>query len=149
MYSEEMFKKMMDLFTNPLFKKSFYDFFLKMQMEGIESAKRFWSLQSEKNAFDFSPEIFEKLVDFYIILGFVPRFKYDELQAENKKLKEENTFLRNTIKELQVNIFREGGEKAQETWKAIVDQQFDMNKEIAKNFFDLFRSFSGQPVSSR
>ena len=149
MYNEEMFKKMTDLFTNPLFKKSFYDFFLKMQMEGIESAKRFWSLQSEKNAFDFSPEILEKLVDFYIILGFVPRFKYDELYTENKKLKDENAFLSGTIKELQVNIFKEGGEKAQAVWKTIVDQQFEMNKDIAKNFFDLFRSFSGQPASSR
>jgi FtsZ-binding cell division protein ZapB len=79
------------------------------------------------------------MVDFYIVLGFVPRSKYDEMLTENEKLKEENRFLRDTIRELQVNIFREGGEKVQQAWGTIIDKQLEMNKEIAKNFVELFK----------
>lgn len=140
MYSnEDMFKNMMNLFASPLFKKDFYDFFLRMQQEGIEAAKKFWNMNHDKNLFPNAPDIFEKMVDFYIVLGFVPRSKYDEVLKENEQLKEENRFLRDTIKELQVNIFKEGGEKAQEAWGMIIDKQLEMNKEIAKNFFELFK----------
>jgi hypothetical protein len=130
----------MGLFTNPLFKMGFFDFFLKMQQEGIETARKFWATYSEKN--NFFPdaiEMYERMIDFYIILGFVPRVKYDELLSENKSLKEENKFLRDTIRELQCNLFTEGGEKVQQIWHSSIDKQFEGHKEIAKNFFELFR----------
>jgi regulator of replication initiation timing len=138
-----MIKNMMDLFANPLFKKGFFDFFLKMQQEGIESAKKFWNATYDKNLFPNASDMFEKMVDFYIILGFVPRVKYDEILKENEKLRDENKFLRDTIKELQLTIFKEGGEKMQEAWGTIIDKQLEMNKEIAKNFFELFKQLHG------
>jgi regulator of replication initiation timing len=140
MFNDECTTKMMGLFTNPLFKMGFLDFFLKMQMEGIEAARKFWGTYSEKN--NLMPnaiEMYERMVDFYIILGFVPRAKYDEIITENKSLKDENKFLRDTIRELQSNLFAEGGEKVQQIWHSSIDKQLEMNKEIAKNFFELFR----------
>jgi len=142
-FNQDMIKNMMDLFANPLFKKGFFDFFLKMQQEGIESAKKFWNATYDKNLFPNASDMFEKMVDFYIILGFVPRVKYDEILKENEKLRDENKFLRDTIKELQLTIFKEGGEKMQEAWGTIIDKQLEMNKEIAKNFFELFKQLYG------
>ncbi len=140
MYNEEMFKDMLSLFTNPLFKKNFFDFFIKMQQEGIEAAKKFWSISLEKNTvYPNVPELYEKMVDFYITLGFVPRTKYDKVLKENEDLRQENKFLKDTIQEVQSSIFKEGGEKLQETWREIVDKQLDLNKEIAKNFFELVK----------
>ena len=140
MFNDECTIKMLNLFTNPLFKKGFFDFFLKMQQEGIEAARKFWGTYSDKNSlFPDAIDMYERMVDFYIILGFVPKAKYDELLADNKNLKEENKFLRDTIRELQFSLFTEGGEKAQEIWHSIIDKQLEMNKEIAKNFFELFR----------
>jgi hypothetical protein len=133
---------MMDLFGNPLFKKGFFDFFLKMQQEGIEAARKFfWGTYADKNLFQIpnALDMYERMVDFYIVLGFVPRAKYDEVLDENKNLKEENRFLRDTIRELQVSLFTEGGEKVQEIWHNIIDKQLGMNKEIAKNFFEVFK----------
>lgn len=140
MFNEEIIKSMMEIYSNPLFKNGFNDFFQKMQKEGIEAARKFWNLSPERNnLFPGASELFEKLVDFYIVLGFVPRAKYDEVVKENEKLKYENTFLRDTIKQLQMNLFKEGGEKIQGVWKDVIDHQLEMNKEIAKNFFELFR----------
>ena len=140
MFNDECTTRMMSLFTNPLFKMGFFDFFLKMQQEGIESARKFWGAYSEKNnLFPEAIKMYERMIDFYIILGFVPKAKYDEVLKENTNLKEENRFLRDTIRELQFSLFAEGGEKAQQIWRSIIDRQLDMNKEIAKNFFELFR----------
>lgn len=140
MLNEAMFRSMMELYGNPLFKKGFFDFFQKMQEEGIEAARKFWNIYPAKDSpFPYGPEIYEKMADFYGILGFVPKMKYDEVTRENEKLRYENTFLRDTIKQLQLNILKEGGEAVQETWKTIVDKQMEMNKEIAKNFFVLLR----------
>jgi len=139
MFSNECSIKMLDLFTNPLFKKGFFDFFLKMQQEGIEAARKFWGSYADKNRFPDAIDMYERLVDFYIILGFVPRTKYDEALKENKSLKEENKFLRDTIRELQLSLFSEGGERVQQIWHGIIDKQLEANREIAKNFFDLFR----------
>ena len=140
MYSQETIKEMMDLFTDPLFKKNFFDFFAKVQMEGIEAAKKFWGMRPEKDIFAGAPEMFEKMVDFYIILGFVPHYKYDGAVKENEKLKKEVEFLRGTLKELQASLFAEGGKQTQDLWKDIIDRQFEMNKEMAKNLFELFKS---------
>ena len=112
MFNDECTTRMMGLFTNPLFKMGFFDFFLKMQQEGIEAARKFWGTYSERNnLFPDALEMYERMIDFYIILGFVPRVKYDEILGENKSLKQENKFLRDTLRELQFNLFTEGGEK--------------------------------------
>jgi len=135
---------MTDLFSNPLFKRGFLEFYLKMQQEGIDAAKRFWSLSPEKSIYPRAPEIFEKIIDFYIILGFVPSFKYEQALSENERLAEENRFLKETLKELQTVIFTAGGKSLQESWHAIIDKQFEMNKEIARNFFELFRTLKSE-----
>ena len=142
MYSDEMMKSFMDLLANPLFKINFFDFYLKMQREGVEAARRLWSTNPQAKYLFNGTDIFERMVDFYIVLGFVPRFKYDEKLDENELLRKENTFLKDTIKELQVNMLKEGGEQARETWKAIIDKQLEVNKEVSKNFFDLFRQLT-------
>jgi|SRR5208283_3824271 len=135
-----MLKNMMALFTDPIFKKNFFDFFMKVQLEGIEAAKKFWNLSSDKTT--YSPdvqEIYEKMIDFYITLGFVPLTKYEKMLKENEDLRQENKFLKDTICEVRSSIFKEGGEKLQETWHEILDKQLDMNRETAKNFFELFK----------
>ncbi len=140
MYNEEMIKKMMDLFTNPLFKKGFFDFFLKMQQEGIDAARKYWIKYAQENSFfPGTMDMYERMADFYIILGLVPKIKHDQVLCENKSLNEENKFLRDTIRELQLNLFSEGGEAAQRIWHKSIDKQLEVNKEISKNFFELFR----------
>ena len=144
MFNGDLTKFMTDLFSNPLFKRGFLEFYLKMQQEGIDAAKRFWSLSPEKSIYPRAPEIFEKIIDFYIILGFVPSFKYEQALSENERLAEENRFLKETLKELQTVIFTAGGKSLQESWHAIIDKQFEMNKEIARNFFELFRTLKSE-----
>ena len=140
MNNEEMRKDMMDLFTNPLFKKNFFGFFLDVQREGIEAAKKLWNLSPEKSTyFPYALEIYEKMIDFYITLGFVPRTKYEKVLKENEDLRQENKFLKETIYEVQSSIFKEGGEKLQETWHKVIDKQVAMNREIKKDFFQLFK----------
>lgn len=139
MTNEEMMKNMLDLFANPLFKKDFFDFFLKVQREGIESAKKFWSMSTPEMPIPNILEIYEKMIDFYITLGFVPRTKYEQVMKENEELKKENKFLKDTMNEIQFNVFKEGGEGLRETWRSIIDKQLEMNKDIAKNFFELFK----------
>lgn len=138
---EDIFKNMMDLFANPLFKMGFYEFFLKMQQEGIEAAKKFWSLSPYSQAFPYSQDIYERIVDFYIVLGFVPRPKYDEVVSENKNLKAENELLKTMIKDLQLNLLTEGGEKAHQLWHGIIDKQLEMNSELTNRFFEVLREF--------
>jgi hypothetical protein len=137
---------MVGLLADPLFKKGFLDFFLKVQQEGIDSAKRFWGGYFEKNLFPNASDIFEKMVDFYIVLGFVSRAKYDEVVKENETLKEENRFLRETFRELQLNILRKGGEEVREAWGGIIDKQLDLHTEISRNFFELFRQLKGNSL---
>lgn len=129
-----------NIFTNPLFRLGFFDFFLKMQQEGIDAAKKFWGSYSQQNSLvPNAVEMYERMADFYIILGFVPKTKFDEAMNENNRLKNENKFLKDTLRELQANIFNAGEEKAQQIWHSSIDKQLEVNKEIAKNFFELFR----------
>jgi hypothetical protein len=139
MYDKEFTQKMLDLYSNPLFKMEFLDFFFKTQQEGIEAARKFWSSYSHETFFPNAVDLYERMVDFYIILGLVPKTKYDQALRENERLKEENKFLRDTLSQLQASLFLEGGEKAQQAWQEIIDKQLDANREIAKNYFDLFR----------
>jgi hypothetical protein len=141
MFNDDCDTRMNDLFTNPLFKIGFFDFFLKMQQEGIDAARKYWMTYAEKNSlFPNVLDTYERMADFYIILGFVPRARHDQVLRENKSLKDENKFLRDTIRELQFNLFSEGGEAAQDIWHKSIDKQLEVNKEIAKNFFELFRA---------
>jgi len=149
MFNGDYVKLMAEMFSNPLFKRGFLEFYLKMQQEGIEAARRFWSLSPERKIYPGTPDIFEKIIDFYIILGFVPSFKYEQALSENENLKEENKFLKETLKELQTVIFTAGGKSLQESWHAIIDKQFEMNKEIARNFFELFRALKTGPSDLR
>lgn len=145
MLTEEMIKYTTNLFNNPLYRKGFFDFFLKQQQEGIEAARNFWSGYADKNdLFPGLAETYERMVDFYIILGFVPKNKYDEALHENTKLMEENKFLRDTIRELQRTLFTDGEEKIQQTWHNIIDKQLESNKEIGKRFFELFRQLQSK-----
>lgn len=142
MINNDYVKFITDLFSSPLFKRNFLEFFLKMQQEGIEAARKFW--KPEMGMPPGAREMFEKMIDFYIILGFVPSFKYDQVVSENEKLREENSFLKQTLKELQTLIFTTGGKSLQESWHEIVDRQFELNKEITKNFFELFRALKAE-----
>ena len=140
MNTDDCNSKMNDMFTNPLFKMGFFDFFLKMQQEGIEAARRYWTANAGgAGLYPNALEAYERMADFYVIFGFVPRLKYDQALSENKSLKEENKFLRDTIRELQQNLFKEGNAAAQEIWHKSVDKQLEVNKEVAKNFFEIFR----------
>ena len=140
MLGDECNSKMNDMFTNPLFKMGFFDFFLKMQQEGIDSARKYWLTYAQQNSlFPTAMDTYERMADFYIILGLVPKIRYDEVLNENKSLKEENRFLRDTMRELQLNLFKEGGETAKKIWHESIDKQLEINKEISKNFFELFR----------
>ena len=140
MMNDECKTQMEDLFTNPLFKMGFFDFFVKAQQEGIESARKYWSTYMQQNSlYQNSCDVYERMADFYIIFGFIPKTRYDEVLNENKSLKEENKFLRDTLRELQVSLFSEGGKKAQDVWQKSIDKQLEINKEVSKNFFDLFR----------
>jgi hypothetical protein len=143
MCNEALFKSIMSLFNDFLFRKGFFDFFQVMQRDGIEAARMFWHTYPYKNL--YSPnalDMYEKIIDFYWSLGFAPKAKYDEVFKEHEKLYNANTFLRETIMQTQLKMFAEGGEKAREAWKSIIDKQIEMNKEIAKNLFELFRQGS-------
>lgn len=143
MYNEELLKSITSLFNDFLFRKGFYDFFQEMQREGMQAARRSWRSYPYKNAFyPNALDIYEKMIDFYISLGLAPKAKYDEVLEEHEKLHYQNTFLRDTIMQLQLKMFAEGGEKVREAWENIIDKEIEMNKEIAKNFLEFFRQGS-------
>jgi hypothetical protein len=140
MVTEEFLKSLADLFSNPFFKKGFYDFFLKVQQEGIETAKKFWNLSpARQRLFPNTSEIFERMIDFHRNLGFVPLSKYEEIVKENERLKSENRFLMNTIRDLNQKIFTDGGKAMQEFWKNNIEKHIEMSMEIAKAFMDIFK----------
>lgn len=138
MFQEETIKHVEDLFRMPLFKIGFLEFFRNMQEEGIVAAKNYWS---SSHGTDFlipkAPEIFEKLIDFYIVLGFVPRKMYEKVLEENGNLKEENTFLRNTIEKLQDNTLTSRADNMQEKRQGS-REQMGLSSETEENLFELF-----------
>lgn len=139
--NEDILKNMMELFSNPLFRNGFFEFAQKAQKEGLEAAQKFWGLSAYGKAFPNTQDIVERMTDWYKAMGFVPREKYDELMTENEKLKAENQLLKSTIRDLQVNLFTEGGERAQELWHDIIDKQMKMNSEAASAFLEAIRQF--------
>jgi hypothetical protein len=139
MFDEEVVKSILNLYNNFLFRKSVIDFFKKMQLDGIEAARKFWDSSPYKNIFPpNASDLFEKMIGFYIDLSLLPKKKYDELLKEREKLQFVNTLLRETFLQLHLKIYVEGGERVREEWKNVIDRQIEMNREIAKNFFELF-----------
>src|SRR5208282_27846 len=140
MFNEELIKSMSRLFNDFLFRKGFFDFFQKVQLEGIEAARRFWPSYAYRNV--YSPNalnVYERMIDFYISLGLAPKAKYYKLFEEHEDLHYQNSFLRETVMQLQLKMFAEGGEKMREAWETIIGKQIEMNEELAKNFLELFR----------
>jgi methionine salvage enolase-phosphatase E1 len=138
--TDDFFKHLMDLFNNPLFKKTFSDYMTHVQQQGLEAAQKYWFSQiKEQSSFSNLPTLFDNMVDFYSGMGFVSRKKYDEVVKENERLKKENAFLSDTIQKLNLRVMAEGGLKMQEAWKDTIDKQMDLSKEIAKNFFEIFK----------
>jgi hypothetical protein len=143
--TEEFMKSLLDLYSSPLFKQGFPDFFLRVQREGIETAKQFWDISPlRQSLFPDTSEIFEKMLDFYFNLGFVPFTKYEKLVKENKQLEEENRFLKDIIKDLHQKVFTEGGKAMQELWKTNIAKHIEMSREIAKGFLDIFKKSGGK-----
>jgi hypothetical protein len=140
-HNEDTLKNMLDLFSNPLFRSGFAEFFSKAQQEGLESAKKFWGISDYGKTYPMTGDLYERLTDWYSVLGFVPSVNHKQTLDENTKLKAENQLLRNMIKDLQLNLFTEGGEKVQQVWHDIIDKQIKMNTEVANTFFEAIRQF--------
>lgn len=137
--NEDIARLLTDLYSNPLFRKGFIDFFVKFQQDGIDAARKFWEgYPSKDKLFEGAPQLFEQMVSFYSSMGFVPARKHEEVVKERDELKRENEFLKQTIKEMQVKIFTEGSAKMQESWAAILEKQMEVNKELAKDFIKFF-----------
>jgi predicted solute-binding protein len=135
-----MFNEFLKLYSNPIFKSFMNEYVSRMQEDGLEAAKKFWNLNPEKGGmFAGAPEFIEKMTEFYSGMGFVTRKKYDELASENDDLKRQNAFLRDTIRQLNIKVFEEGGKNLQEAWKTTMDKQLELSKDLAKNFFELFK----------
>lgn len=138
MMTAEQFKLMMDLASNPMLKQGAAEFFIKLQQEGLESARRFWGASPYAATFPDAQQMMERMNDFTSALGFVPHAKYEALQKENDSLRAENRMLRDTVQQLQQSFMAEGGAKAQQAWKELIDKQLEMNREVARSFFDAF-----------
>jgi len=143
--TEEFMKSLLDLYSNPLFKREFPDFFLRIQQEGIETARKFW----DTFLFPNISEVFENMFDFYLNLGFVPFTKYERVAKENRQLKkeynqlkEENQFLKDIIKDLNQQVLTEGGKAMRELWKTSIEKHVEMSREIARGFLDIFKQSS-------
>ena len=151
MVKEEAIDYMEELFTKPLFNRGFLEFFSKMQQEGIEAAKRFWNLSHDGDGLvPRAPELFERLIDFYIILGFVPRQRHERALGENEKLKRENKVLTDILRELYCSVNGNGGKHMQEVWKEIMDRQREMNRDMADMFLGFFKQMDeGEKVGER
>jgi hypothetical protein len=144
MFKEESIDYMEELFSKPFFKRGFLEFFSKMQQEGIEAAKRFWNLYHDDDGLGpRAPELFEKLVDFYIFLGFVPRQRHERALVENEKLKRENKVFTDILRELYCSVYGNGGKHMQEVWEEIMDRQREMNRDMADVFLAFFRRMEG------
>lgn len=139
--NEDLFKNMLDLFANPLFRKGFFEFTSKVQHEGIEAAKRFWDISDYSEGFPYSGDMLERFLNWHEAAGFVSCVKHKELLQENAALKTENKILRSIINDFQCNLFNQGGEKAQQVYHDLIDKQLKMNAEATNTFFEAIRQF--------
>lgn len=141
----DLLKYFTELANNPLFKKSFNDFYAYAQKLGMDAARNYWSLQSDEyKPFSQGTALFEQIIDFYSGLGFVSRRKYEDLLKEKEDLERENRFLKDTIQQLNFKVMTEGGIKMQEAWNTTIEKQMELGKELTKNFFDIFKSTSNK-----
>ncbi len=69
----------------------------------------------------------------------MPRSTYDQALRENEELRRENKFLKDTLRELQFNVFTKYGEEMQQAWREITDRQLAMNREMGRVFLELFK----------
>jgi hypothetical protein len=141
MYTPDQSRLMMELFANPMFRQGASEFFSKMQQDGMDAARKFWGTSPYASAFPDAQQMCERMADFTSAMGFVPLAKYEELRKEVDGLKAENQLLRDTIRELKNSFMAEGGAKAQQAWQSVIDKQLEMNREVAKGFFDAFKPF--------
>jgi regulator of replication initiation timing len=143
--SREFTTSLLEIWSNPLFAKGFLEFSAAMQQAGIEAARRSWEMNHRGETFPWNaPELFERMIAFYSDLGFVSKKAHDEVLEENERLKEENEFLKTTLRELNLKIYREASLPVQEMWKETLHKQMEMSTEIAKSFLDLFRQQGGE-----
>lgn len=113
-----------DLLGRPLFKMGFLDFFRNMQEQGFDAAKSCWDSSYGGDFFiPNATKLFEKLIDFYIILGFVPFTRYEKLLDENAQLKDENNILRNAVGELKSTNLPSLANDVQEPWQGPARKQ--------------------------
>ena len=139
MFADDAIDYVDGLFTKPLFRKWFLEFFSKMQKEGIQGAERFWKQYHQGDGLTpKAPEIFEKLIDFYLILGFVPRQRHEMDLRENERLKEENKRFMDVLRELRSSVY-DVQKNAREAWEEIMDRQIEISSEVAGGNLDFFR----------
>ena len=141
MYKNDDLINMMNLFSNPLFMAGFSAFVNKAQAEGFEAAKKALGHSEYGKSYPFTGDMYERLSEWYSMLGFVPSVRFNQLTEENTKLKTENQFLKSMIKDLQLNLLTEGGEQAQKVWGDMLDKQIKVNTELANSFFDALSQF--------
>jgi hypothetical protein len=143
MFTDDAINYVEDLFTKPLFKKWFLEFFSKMQKEGIQAAERFWNQYHRGDGqIPKAPKIFEKLIDFYLILGFVPRQRHEMDLRENDRLKEENKRFMDILRELRSSIY-DVQKNVRESWEEIMDRQIEISSEAGGGIRDFFRQMKG------
>lgn len=143
MFADDAINYVEDLFTKPLFRKWFLEFFSKMQKEGIQGAKSFWNFYHQGDGLvPKAPEIFEKLIDFYLILGFVPRQRHEMDLRENDRLKEENKRFMDTLRELRSSIYNDQ-RNVKEAWEELMGRQMEISSEENGSMRDFFRQMKG------
>ena len=104
----------------------------------MEAARKAWNLP-KGTPFGSPEEFYAKMEEFSALMGFVSSAKYDELRKENEKLKKENDLLKDMVRELQNNLYKEGAEMARQSWQNLIEKQLEVNKDLAKSFFDQFK----------
>ena len=138
--NRQFIESVLRLWENPFFARSLLDFHVRVQQMGLEAAREFWAVHHREDTLPGNAvELFERMIAFYSDLGFVPKRQHDEVLKENERLKRENEFLKDTLKELNLRVFSEGSSQAQQMWRETAQKQMEMSAEIAKNFLDLFK----------
>ncbi|MCG6551258.1 MAG: hypothetical protein L7F77_02930 [Candidatus Magnetominusculus sp. LBB02] len=139
--NENFLKDLAALYSNPLVKSMFVDYFTRLQQEGAQAAAKFFTTPAAKQdtMFGIGPDVFEKMAEFYTGFGFVSQKKYDELAKENESLKKENAFLKEVVQQMNLKMFEEGSKGIQEAWQEGLAKQLEMSKDMAKTFFELFK----------
>lgn len=138
--NENFLKDLAALYSNPLVKSMFMDYFTRMQQEGSQAAAKFFDTAPvKKDLFGMGSDVFEKMAEFYSGFGFVSQRKYEELLEENETLKKENKFLKEVVQKMNLKMFEEGSRGIQEAWQEGLATQLEMSKEMAKTFFELFK----------